>query len=211
MEIDFAGLTGPERYKLLSSTIVPRPIALVTTKDAAGTDNAAPYSFFNCFSESPPTVVLGLQLRADRVVKDTTRNIRETGEFVVNLVDRPIAEAMNICAIDFESEASEFDLAGLTRAPSRHIAPMRIAEAPVSFECKRTVTLQLSSERDLVVGEVLHMHVRDGLINPDTYHMDLEQYAIVGRMFANLYTPVNETFAMERMKPEEWRAKQIKD
>lgn len=163
MEFDFAKLTGPERYKLLSSTVVPRPIALVSTRGANGVDNAAPYSFFNVFAENPPTVVLGLQLRQDGAVKDTTRNIRETGEFVVNLVDRPIAEAMNVCAIDFEEETSEFDLTGLTRLPSRTIKPMRIGEAPVSFECRKVVTLSVGHDRDLVVGEVLHMHARDGV------------------------------------------------
>jgi flavin reductase (DIM6/NTAB) family NADH-FMN oxidoreductase RutF len=205
VEIDFAKLTGPERYKLLSSTVVPRPIALVSTRGANGVDNAAPFSFFNVFAESPPTVVLGLQIRADGAVKDTARNIRESGEFVINLVDRPIAEAMNVCAIDFEEEVSEFDLARVTRAPCRHVAAMRIAEAPVAFECRRTVTLQLSKQRDIVVGEVIHMHVRDGLFNPETLHIDLSQYAIVGRMFGDLYTPVETTFALERMSPDEWR------
>jgi flavin reductase (DIM6/NTAB) family NADH-FMN oxidoreductase RutF len=205
VEFDFAKLTGPQRYKLLSSTVVPRPIALVSTRGTNGIDNAAPYSFFNVFAENPPTVVLGLQLRPDGVVKDTTRNIRDTGEFVVNLVDRPIAEAMNVCAIDFEEEVSEFDLTGLTRLPCRSIAAMRIAEAPVAFECKRVVTLSLGRDRDLVVGEVQHMHVRDGLIDPDTLRIDLSKYQIVGRMFGDLYTPVESTFALERMSPEEWR------
>lgn len=211
MEIDFTDLSGPDRYKLLSSTIVPRPIAFVSTRSAAGQDNCAPYSFFNCFAEKPATVVLGLQIRADGAIKDTGRHIRETGEFVVNLVDRPIAEAMSTSAIDFDPDISEFDLTGLTRAPCRTISVMRIAEAPVSFECRRTVILQLSAERDIVVGEVHYMHVRDGLIDPETLRLDLSKYQIVGRLFADLYTPVESSFALERMTPEEYFRRQRSD
>lgn len=211
MEIDFADLSGPDRYKLLSSTVIPRPIAFVSTRSTDGRDNCAPYSFFNCFAEKPATVVLGLQVRADGAVKDTATNIRETGEFVVNLVDRPIAEAMSTSAIDFDPDISEFDLTGLTRAPCRTVSAMRIAEAPVSFECRRTVILQLSTERDIVVGEVQYMHVRDGLIDPETFRLDLSKYRIVGRLFADLYTPVETHFALERMTPEEYFRRQGND
>lgn len=204
MEIDFAGLGSRDRYKLLSSVVIPRPIAFVSTRGPDGLDNCAPYSFFNCFAENPATVVLGLQIRPDGLVKDTARNIRESGEFVVNLVDMPIAEAMNVSATDFDPEVSEFELTGLTPAPCKTVSCSRIAEAPVSLECRRTVTLQLSAQRDIVVGEVHYMHVRDGIIDPETFHLDLEKYKVVGRLFGNLYSPVEESFELERLSPEEY-------
>jgi len=207
MEIDFTDLSGPDRYKLLSSTVIPRPIAFVSNRGADQLDNCAPYSFCNCFAEQPATVVLGLQIRPDWTAKDTARNIRETGEFAINLVDQSIAEAMSISAIDFDPEISEFELTGLTRAPCRAISAMRIAEAPVSFECKRTLILQLTAQRDIVVGEVLYMHVRDGLIDPETLRLDLSKYQIIGRLFADLYAPVENSFALERLTPDEYFAR----
>jgi flavin reductase (DIM6/NTAB) family NADH-FMN oxidoreductase RutF len=116
MEIDFKEISPRERYKLLSSTVIPRPIALVSSRGLDGVDNAAPYSFFNVFSEDPPLVILGLQNKDDGSSKDTARNILDTGEFVVNLIDRQMAEAMNNCAVDFPPEVSEFDVTGLNRA-----------------------------------------------------------------------------------------------
>ena len=120
------------------------------------------------FAEDPATCILGIQKRPDRKYKDTSRLIRESGEYVINLVDMDLAERMNITSINFEPEYDEFALAGLTPIASRLIAPPRIKESPVSFECKRTVTLQLTKERNLVVGEVLTMHTRDGLIDPES-------------------------------------------
>ncbi|MEZ7865671.1 MAG: flavin reductase family protein, partial [Rhodospirillales bacterium] len=172
MEFDFSKLTSKDRYKLLSSTVIPRPIALVSTIDENGVLNAAPYSFFNMFAEEPATCVLGIQKRPDGKYKDTSSLIRKSGEYVINLVDMDLAESMNISSINFDPEYDEFDLAGFTPVASRLIAPPRIKEAPVSFECRRTVTLQLNEERDLVVGEVLTMHARDGLIDPETLYLD---------------------------------------
>ena len=110
MKIDFQEISPRERYKLLSSTVIPRPIALVSTRGIDGVDNAAPYSFFNVFSEDPPILILGLQNKDDGAPKDTARNILDTSEFVVNLIDRKMAEAMNNCAVDFPPEISEFDV-----------------------------------------------------------------------------------------------------
>jgi len=206
MEFDFSKLDAKDRYKLLTSTVIPRPIALVSTVDEEGALNAAPFSFFNMFADDPATCVLGIQQRPDGRAKDTARLIRESGEYVVNLVDRELAEGMNICAIDFEPEYDEFDLAGFTPVPSRLIKPPRIAEAPVSFECRRTLTLQVGADRDLVVGEVLTMHARDGLIDPDTLYLDLEKYDVVGRLYWDLYAPLGETFALKRWAPDDWLA-----
>jgi flavin reductase (DIM6/NTAB) family NADH-FMN oxidoreductase RutF len=210
MEFDFSKLTSKDRYKLLSSTVIPRPIALVSTIDENGVLNAAPYSFFNMFAEEPATCVLGIQKRPDGKYKDTSSLIRKSGEYVINLVDMDLAESMNISSINFDPEYDEFDLAGFTPVASRLIAPPRIKEAPVSFECRRTVTLQLNEERDLVVGEVLTMHARDGLIDPETLYLDREKYDVVGRLYADLYAPLREVFSLKSSTQEEWLAKQHK-
>ena len=210
MEFAFSKLTSKDRYKLLSSTVIPRPIALVSTIDENGVLNAAPYSFFNMFAEEPATCVLGIQKRPDGKYKDTSSLIRKSGEYVINLVDMDLAESMNISSINFDPEYDEFDLAGFTPVASRLIAPPRIKEAPVSFECRRTVTLQLNEERDLVVGEVLTMHARDGLIDPETLYLDREKYDVVGRLYADLYAPLREVFSLKSSTQEEWLEKHNK-
>ncbi len=211
MEINFQTIEPRLRYKLLSSTIIPRPIALVSTRSADGVDNAAPYSFFNVFSEDPPVVVLGLQHHEDRSAKDTTRNIHQTNNFVVNLIDRPIAEAMNDCAADFPPEVSEFDVTGLTRADCVKIEAKRVAEAPVALECRRTITLQLSNARDLCVGEVLYMHIRDDLIDANTYRINMDNYQVVARLFADYYADLKEPYALNRINMPDWYKEWLKN
>ena len=153
--VSFAEIGASERYKLLCATIVPRPIALVSTVDASGVVNAAPFSFFNVFAEEPPLVVLGLQHKPDRNRKDTTRNIAETGVFAVNLVDEALAEAMNVCAVDFPPERSEIDAAGLSLSPGIDIPVPHIVEAPFALECRRTASLAVGPDREIVIGEGL--------------------------------------------------------
>ena len=143
--------------------MIPRPIALVTTLGPTGVVNAAPFSFFNMFSESPPLCVLGLQRKPDGGLKDTSAHIRDRGAFVVNLVDEALGEQMNICAIDFPPEISEIDAAKLTLLPSEKVEIPRIAEAPAALECRHYTTLEVSRERRLAIGEIVHVHVRDGL------------------------------------------------
>ncbi len=206
MKLAFEGLTTTERYKLLSGLVTPRPIALVTTRNAEGGDNAAPFSFFNAFSEEPPLVVLGLQEREGGSLKDTTENIRRSGEFVVNMVDEAIAEAMNVCAVDFPPGISEIEAAGLSTVACEAVAPGRIAEAPVSFECRRVVSLELGPLRSVVVGEVVWLHARDGIVDPDTLRVNTERYAPVGRLFANLYTRTHDHFELVRPTYPEWLA-----
>ena len=155
MELDFAGLPARDRYKLLGGLVIPRPIALVTSRSPAGHDNAAPFSFFNVLAEEPPIVVLGLGVAASGGAKDTTNNIREVGEFVVNLVDEPLAEAMNLCAIDFPPEISEIEVAGLDLLPAERVQVARIAQSPVHLECRRLMMLQPGRERYIILGEVV--------------------------------------------------------
>ena len=197
-------LDGPQRYKLLASLVVPRPISFVTTVNAAGLVNAAPYSFFNVFSEDPPLVVIGIGRRSDGTLKDTALNIEANGDFVVNLVDEGIATAMNVAATDFPPDQSEIDPAGLTLVPSSLVAPPRIAEAPAALECRNHTTLLVATDRRLVVGEVLAVHTRPGLIDPGNLRLDLDAYKPVGRLFANLYCRTRDTFELVRMSYGDW-------
>ncbi len=204
---DLQRLGAAERYKLLGGLVVPRPIALVTTRDREGRHNAAPFSFFNVLAEEPPLVVLGLGVGPTGLAKDTTNNIRDFGEFVVHLVDEAIAEAMNLCAIDLPPEVSEVELAGFSLLPSEVVAPGRIADAPVSLECRRYVTLQPGPERYIVLGEVLRLHVRDGIIDPERLRVDRDAYAPIGRLFGGGYVRTRDRFEMPRISYREWQAK----
>ena len=200
-------LSPHDRYKLLCGVVVPRPIALVTTLDANGAVNAAPFSFFNVFSEDPPLVVLGLQHKPDRTPKDTTRNIHRDGEFVVHMVDEPLALAMNDCAVDFPAGESEVAAIGLAILPSVNVKVPRLAAAPFALECRRNVALAFGPGRELLVGEVLRIHARDGLVNEANMYVDLAAYRPIGRLFANLYTYQRESFAMDRESHAQWRAR----
>ena len=131
LSLDPNALAQRDRYKLLISLVIPRPIALVTTLGPTGVVNAAPFSFFNMFSESPPLAVLGLQVRPDGGLKDTAAHIRDRGEFVINLVDEALGEQMNQCAVDFPPDVSEIDAAKLT--PAEREEKTRGLEAPAAL------------------------------------------------------------------------------
>ena len=203
---DFATLSQKDRYKLLVGLVIPRPIALVTTLGPGGVVNAAPFSFFNVFSESPPLVVLGLQSKADGSIKDTPANVINTGSFVVNLVDEALAERMNICAVDFPSQMSEVEVAELTTLPGVAVPVPRLAEAPAALECRHFSTLQVSAGRRLCIGEVVYLHARAGLVDPDRMYVDLDAYKPVARLFGNLYAKLGEKFSLTRQSFAEWQA-----
>jgi flavin reductase (DIM6/NTAB) family NADH-FMN oxidoreductase RutF len=205
-EADFATLPAADRYKLLCALIVPRPIALVTTLGPSGIVNAAPFSFFNVFSEAPPLIVLGLQARNDGTLKDTSTHIRDFGSFTVNLVDEALAERMNVCAVDFPPGISELAAAGLTTLPGVAIPVPRIAEAVASLECRHYQTLEVGPERRLCVGEVVYLHARAGIVDPERLYVNLEAYKPVARLFANLYAPLGKPFTMVRQSYAEWLA-----
>ena len=195
-EAKLSDLAPRDRYKLLVAVVIPRPIAWVTTVGPDGTVNAAPYSFFNVFSSDPPLVVLGIESKGEGLLKDTTANIRRTGEFVVNLVDEGLGEAMNLSAVDFPPHTSEVEIAGLDLVPCRHVTAPRLAAAPFSLECRRYVTLEITQERHLVVGEVIALHGREGLVDPKMLRIDLEAYRPVVRLFVNLFVRQWENFLM---------------
>src|SRR6266849_1500023 len=180
-EVDFSTLPLALRYKLLAALVVPRPIALVTTVGSDGVVNAAPFSFFNVFSEDPALVVLGLQARPDGTPKDTLKHIRQTGAFVVNLVDEAIADRMNICSVDFPSNISEIKAAGFDILPGVAVPVPRIAEAPVALACRHYMTLEVTFRRHLCIGMVV-------------------------RLLGNLYARLGEKFVLKRQSFAEWQA-----
>ncbi|MGI9418303.1 MAG: flavin reductase family protein [Geminicoccaceae bacterium] len=203
MHFDLSELDAKDRYKLIAGLVVPRPIALVTTLGESGTHNAAPYSFFNAFSEDPPLVVLGLGINERGDDKDTAVNIRDGGEFVVNLVDEPLAEAMNICAIDFPPDVSEVEAAGLELVPSARVAPARLKAAPVSMECIHFQTLHPGRNRYLVIGEIVMIHAAADILDPETLRIDRDRYAPIGRLFGGGYCRTHDRFDIRRMTVEE--------
>ena len=206
MHFDLAQIPAADAYKLLVSTVVPRPIALATTVDREGLVNAAPFSFFNAVSSVPPVVVLGISPGdTDDGYKDTERNIRDSGEFVVNLVDEALAERMNICAVDFPAGIGELEKAELTALPSAGVRPPRIAELPVSFECRRITGLSLGPRSVLEVGRVIHIHIRDDLVDPARHYVATEKMRLIGRMHGRgWYARTTDLFLMDRMSREDW-------
>ncbi|MGD9863679.1 MAG: flavin reductase family protein [Pseudodonghicola sp.] len=190
----------PFVYKLMTATITPRPIAWVTTRSVDGVVNAAPYSFFNMMGHEPPTVALGLLRDPDKGLKDTAENIAATGEFVVNLVARSMAEAMNATAINAPRAVSEVDLAGLDLAPSSLIAPPRLAQAPVSFECRLHTAVMTGPKQMIAIGRVVAIHITDRfLLDPERGHVDTPALELIARMHGSgWYQAGGEMFQMVR-------------
>ncbi len=206
MLFDFATIDATNRYKLLVSTVVPRPIAWVVSLDAEGRRNAAPFSFFNAFSQDPPVVCIGIGGRRPGDVKDTGNNIRVTGEFVVNLVAAENAEQMNITAIEFGHDVDELTEAGLTTLPSVKVKPPRIKESPVAMECERLATIELGNERALVLGRVLAMHIRDdAVLDAQKCYIDTPKLDLIGRMHGRgWYARTSDRFEMPRINEKDW-------
>lgn len=205
MQIDFAELTPRERYKMVVASVVPRPIALVSTRGAGGQPNAAPFSFFNAICDDPPALAIGVNSGGPGRTKDTARNIRESGEFVVNLVDEALAPRMNVCGTDFGPEVDEIALAGLTAVHGFKVRAPRIAEAPIAFECRRMVTVKLAVGRNLVVGEVVTMHVRDDLLDRERGYIRTEKAGLIGRMHGlGWYARTTDLFEMPRRRVDEF-------
>ncbi|MFO1158242.1 MAG: flavin reductase family protein [Reyranellaceae bacterium] len=187
MQYAASELSQHERYKLLISFVLPRPIAWLTTIGPTGTVNAAPFSFFNVFAEDPPLIMVAVNKRPDGRLKDTWANIQRTGEFVVNLTDEPLARAMHDSSGDFPPDIGEPDYLGLKLAPSVDIAPPRLADAPWAMECKTWQILNVKDDRQLIIGEGLRFHVRDELWDPKAMRVLMEKYHPIGRMFADRY------------------------
>ncbi len=203
MEITPAPQSWQSFYKLMIGSIVPRPIAWVSTLSADGRKNLAPFSFFTAGGANPPHVVFSPMIRTrDGSPKDTLRNIRETGEFVVNIVTESLAEAMNLTAGEYDSSVDEFELAKLTAVPSVTVKPFRVGESPIHYECTLAHLIDLGSEPgagSVVIGRVTHLHVADELLIGED-KIDIEKLHAIGRLAGSAYTRVNDFFNLERPK-----------
>jgi flavin reductase (DIM6/NTAB) family NADH-FMN oxidoreductase RutF len=189
LELDPAALGERERYFLLTSVVVPRPIAWVSTLDAQGARNLAPYSYFNACSATPPIVHF-----TSTTSRDSIANVRATGEFVINVVSDDLAAAMRTSSAALRGGEDEFEVAGLEAAPSRTVRPPRVARAKVALECRLRRLLEMG-EGTMAFGDVLHVHVersvwRDGQVDPTLLRP-------VGRLSGSHYTTVSDVYSLE--------------
>ena len=207
MYFDLERLDGTLSYKLMTATIVPRPIAWLVTANAAGKTNAAPFSFFNAFSGSPAVICVGIGQRRD-ADKDSLANIRARGEFVVNLVSEELVEAMSLTSVDFPPDYDELQVAGLATEPSVKIGVPRIARSPVSLECTLQQVLDVGGSNRIVVAGVAAMHILDeAVINPERCHIDTARLKLVGRMQSpGGYVRTTDTFKLKQTDFAAWRA-----
>jgi flavin reductase (DIM6/NTAB) family NADH-FMN oxidoreductase RutF len=200
MELDLEHEFADRAYPLLASLVTPRPIALVTSISVDGKVNAAPFSFFNLMGAAPPICAFAPGDREDGTPKDTARNIRATQEFVVNLVDESIAEAMNQCAASLPYGENELKYAGLTAVPSSIVKPPRIAEAPASLECTEWGTLRIGENR-VIIGFIKRLHLRDELFDAEKRRVHSEKLHLIGRMASpHWYCKTRDRFEMIRPK-----------
>ena len=197
-EIDASKVSWQDQYKLMVGTVTPRPIALVTTLGPDG-PNAAPFSFFNAVGSDPAMLMFSVGDRSGKA-KDTVRNIRETPEFVVHIVNDAIKDKMNVCAVDYPYGVNELEKAGFTAVPSRKVRVPRIAEAPVALECRLMQIVELGRKPyHVVFGEVVYFHYHDGIVN-DRFNVDVGAVNPIGRLAGKGgYCCVTDRFEMPRI------------
>lgn len=200
MDLDPRATPGPETYRFLITAIVPRPIAFVSTRAADGTTNLAPFSYFNAIASVPPLIGISINDRAGDP-KDTLRNVRESGEFVINVVSEPLLDRMVQTAGEWPRGASEFAIAGLTEAPAHRVKAPRVAESPLHLECVLHREIALGNSV-LVVGEVVWAHVEDAMLTDG--RVDPAKLAPVGRLGGELYSLMREV--AKRPRPRVSRA-----
>jgi flavin reductase (DIM6/NTAB) family NADH-FMN oxidoreductase RutF len=187
MDLTLSDLSPRDRYKLLSALVVPRPIAWVTTLNANGSVNAAPFSFFNLMGSRPPVVALGPDDAADGTPKDTPRNIRRHGAFVINVVNEDVAAAMHASSAAYPEGMSEVDTLDLATASMPDTDVPRIADAPAALACREHTTLHIGATR-VVLGVVEGLFIRDELVDTERWRIDQEALRPVGRLGGGLYT-----------------------
>jgi flavin reductase (DIM6/NTAB) family NADH-FMN oxidoreductase RutF len=212
MEFDFEQLPKEDRYRLLVNFVVPRPIALVTTVDEHGCNNAAPMSFFNVFSHEPPIVILGIQTLPNGTPKHTVANIRRTGEFVVHMVDMAIADQMILTGIDFPDGVDEIALANFTAQASRKVGAQRIKESPCAMECVVEKLIDYD-RRCIVLGRVVQMNVRDDCLDDAKRYVRPSAYQPIARLHADNYIVSDRQFELKEpatMEGEIWAASRIR-
>jgi len=208
MDLDLANAEQKQIHSLLCGLIAPRPIAWITSMNAAGELDAAPFSAFNYVGMDPPIVAVGIANRpgTDAIAKQTAENIRSTGEFVINVVNEAVAEAMNFTAIDFPPEIKALKIGGLKTESSLLVRVPRIAAAPASLECREVMTLEIGRNR-IVLGQVLAIHVKDEFIDPTGHYISAEELHAIGRMNGlGAYVKTRDAFLqIPRMTYADWQ------
>jgi flavin reductase (DIM6/NTAB) family NADH-FMN oxidoreductase RutF len=194
MIVDPAEVPANTMYRLLTSVVVPRPIAFISTISAAGRRNLAPFSYFNAISSAPPLIGVAFSERGDDP-KDTLRNIRETGEFVVNLVTEPLLEAMAKTAGEWPRDTDEFEVAGLHSSPAVRVRAPRVAESPVHLECRLHREIALGNGQ-FIVGEILLAEIHDDVLTDG--RVDAMKLRAVGRLSGEQYSPTREVVEARR-------------
>lgn len=195
MDFNLASLEPANRYKLLNSIIIPRPIAWITSVDEKGIVNAAPFSWFNLMGIDPPIVTVGPQYRYNfkEGVKDTPRNIRSGGAFVINVVNEDLAETMDHTSAFYPPGVSEAEQQNLGLAPSAMISVPRIAEAPASIECREHTTMFIGNTR-VIIGEALHLWIKDDLVDAERFYVNMDAMHLVGRGGGGRYIRTGDFF-----------------
>ena len=199
MEISPEGRSNQDIYKILIGTVLPRPIAWVSTVDTSGNINLAPFSFFTVASVNPPILCFSPLLQENSIEKDTLVNIKQTSEFVVNIVSYALAQAMNRTSAPYPSEVSEFDVAGVAAKQSTLVKPPCVADSLVNFECKLQQIIYLGSEPragNLVLGKVCNIHIHPDIVRNG--EVDSKSLDAIGRLGGNMYTTIRDCFEMER-------------
>lgn len=198
---DPQNMAAPDRYKFLIGSVVPRPIAFVSTQNAQGEVNLAPFSFFNAVASEPASLMFSVTQKRDGGDKDTFRNIRDTGEFVINTVSEWLAEPMNQCSAEYPYGVSEMEKVGLTPCPSLKVKPPRVFESPVHFECRLYDMMQVGKggpgSAHIIVGEVVAIHVAHELMD-ERHHLDLEKLQPLARLAGAGYGTLGRRFELER-------------
>lgn len=208
MKFDLEALPASHAYKLLVGLVAPRPIALITSLSEEGVLNAAPFSAYNYLCTDPPIVGIGVTNRPGEpfVPKDTARNIRRTGEFVVNVVTEDIAQKMTLCATDFPAEMSEVELAGFTTAESAKVKVPRLAEAHAALECREFTTMEIGRSR-IILGRVVAVYVEDRFVDAEGPYVKAEELHSIGRMDGlGNYARTRDAFiTIPRISYEAWK------
>ena len=203
MEINPATLPYQSVYKILTGSVLPRPIGWISTIDLNGRPNLAPFSFFNVVCSNPPTVLFCPTIRGtDGGIKDTLNNVRTTGEFVVNIVTEETLPAMNASSVEAPPDFNEFEYAGLNMMSSMFVKPPRVKESPVHFECKLREIIEINNEPgggSIVIGTIIHIHVEERvLLGPDK--INLRELKPIGRLMGGGFCRVNDLIELERPK-----------
>ena len=199
MIIDPAQIDPRNSYQLLIGSIVPRPIAWVSTIGDDGTPNIAPFSFFMGVSANPPTLAISVGSRRGSK-KDTLVNVEQSGELVVNIVAEELGDRMNLTSGEYPPEVDEFKVAGLTPLPSKKVRAPRIAESPINIECVIQQVVYMGNESNksgLIIAEAVLWHIRDDLLTPENT-IDVSKLHAIGRLSGNWYSRTDDLYEITR-------------